>query len=492
MRPQSRIARWTLAAFASCTVAACGGNDTSTVRIVAVGRQDDAFRQGARLPLAGQMVRAATAEGLVAFDAEGRVVPALADRWIVTDGGRSYIFRLRDGTWRDGSALSAKSAQASLRTAISALKGTAFGLDLAGIDQIKVMAGRVLEIRLAQPMPHLLQLLAQPELGLQQKRGGAGPMDLRRGQDIALLTPIRPDKLGLPAVAKFDDRARTLQLAVLPSEAAVTLFNNGDADVLLGGTIADLPLASSVGMLRGTIQLDPVIGLFGLVAANGDGFLATPQNREALALAIDRDALIAPFGIGGWTPSTRIFSPEGEAAAGVMGERWTALDTAQRRALARSRVSSWQAAGQAKPRLRIALPKGAGADILFTRLSRDFGAIGIDAIRVGADQPADLRLIDDIARYPQAMWYLNRFNCAVQRGLCNPAADRKAAEAREAADPTTRAALLAQAEAELTAANVFIPFGAPIRWSLVRGDAIGFSPNRLGWHPLMPMALRPK
>ena len=44
-------------------------------------------------------MRAATTEGLVGLDAEGQVIPALADRWIVTDDGRSFIFRLRDGTW---------------------------------------------------------------------------------------------------------------------------------------------------------------------------------------------------------------------------------------------------------------------------------------------------------------------------------------------------------------------------------------------------------
>jgi hypothetical protein len=55
-----------------------------------------------------------------------------------------------------------------------------------------------------------------------------------------------------------------------------------------------------------------------------------------------------------------------------------------------------------------------------------------------------------------------------------------------------RANLLGDAEATLTKANVFIPFGAPIRWSLVRGDATGFAVNRWNIHPLMPMALRPK
>ena len=102
-----------------------------------------------------------------------------------------------------------------------------------------------------------------------------------------------------------------------------------------------------------------------------------------------------------------------------------------------------------------------------------------------------MRLIDDVARYPHVTWFLNRLNCNVQRGLCSKQADDRVADAQKAQSPATRTELLAQAEAALTMANVFIPFGTPIRWSLVRGDAKGFSPNRWGWHPLMPMALLP-
>jgi ABC-type transport system substrate-binding protein len=492
MRPASRLAGRLCAAAFLATLAACGSSDDSVVRVAAIGSASDPFAQGPRIPPAGQLVRAATAEGLVAFDAEGRVVPALADRWIVTDDGRSYIFRLRDGTWRGGGPLTARAGQTALRSAIDGLKGSALGLDLAGVDDIRVMAGRVIEIRLTQPMPHLLQLLAQPELGLLEKRKGAGPMQLQRELDDAVLTPIDPEELGLPVIQDFQSRVRPLRFAAFSAEKAVARFNSGDADIVLGGQIADFPLARSVGILRGTIQLDPVAGLFGLAVANTDGFLATPENREALAMAIDRDALIAAFGVAGWTPSTRIVSPAIEGDLGTIGERWSALDLAERRALASSRVAQWRTGREGALRLRIALPTGPGADLLFTRLKQDLGAIGIEAVRTGAAQAADLRLIDEVARYPQATWYLNRFNCAVQRGLCNEAADERAAEARVAPDPDSRAALLAEAEAELTAANVFIPFGAPIRWSLVRSDTTGFAPNRLGWHPLMPMALRPK
>jgi len=111
---------------------------------------------------------------------------------------------------------------------------------------------------------------------------------------------------------------------------------------------------------------------------------------------------------------------------------------------------------------------------------------------VRKNEAADLALIDDIARYPHADWFLNRLNCGMRKGLCDRNADMFAAEARRTADPAERARLMAQAEAELTHSNVFIPFGSPIRWSLVRGDVSGFATNRWGWHPLMPMAMRPK
>ncbi len=55
----------------------------------------------------------ATAEGLVRFDASGQIEPGLAERWIVIDQGTSYIFRLRDAQWPDGSAVTADQSSRS-------------------------------------------------------------------------------------------------------------------------------------------------------------------------------------------------------------------------------------------------------------------------------------------------------------------------------------------------------------------------------------------
>ena len=135
-----------VAAMMAAVLGGCNSSTDSQLNVVAIGEPDDPFEKGVRLSPAGQLVRAATAEGLVAFDEQGRVIPALADRWIVTDDGQSYIFRLRDGTWRDGSDLTANAAARALRKALRELRGTPLGLDLAGVDEVREMAGRVLKV----------------------------------------------------------------------------------------------------------------------------------------------------------------------------------------------------------------------------------------------------------------------------------------------------------------------------------------------------------
>jgi len=261
---------------------------------------------------------------------------------------------------------------------------------------------------------------------------------------------------------------------------------------VLGGRIEQLPLVGAAGISGGAIQLDPVIGLFGLVVMHEDGFLSSPTNREAIALAIDREHLIDDFSVGGWVSTSRIVARGTDGDAGTIGERWSDVPMARRRALAAGVVSRWQKAQSGSVHLRIAMPAGPGVDKVFGRIASDLKQVGLVAERVGEGAPADLKLIDAVARYPRAAWFLNQLSCTALRGPCSAKADQRAADALIAPDAASRAALLAEAEAELTAANIYVPFGQPIRWSLVGGEVTGFAANRLGYHPLMPMALRPK
>ena len=460
--------------------------------IALIGDRTALEASGPRLSPAARTLRAATVEGLVAFDAEGRIVPAIADRWIVTDDGQSYIFRLRDGNWPGGARITAETAAAALRKALAAIKGTALGLDLAPIEQVRVMADRVIEIDLAAPVPDLLTLLAQPELGLPYNHRGAGPMAVGRKGGSTILSLIPPEQRGLAPQDGFGQHLRNLVVDFATPAAAVKRFNDSAADVVLGGRIDSLPLAQATPLSRGNIQLDPVIGMFGLLVESETGFLADAPNREALALAIDRDALIAAFNIGGWQPTTRVVSTGVEGDAGTVGERWVGVALEQRRTLAAERVAKYKLGGRPTPVLRIAAPDGPGSRLVLDRLTTDFEAIGVVAVRVGEDKPADLRLVDSTARYGRAAWFLNQLACSVHKAACNPAGDALLAQARAEKDLGERARLLGEAEAEITSANAFLPIARPLRWSLLRSGVTGFAANPWGWHPLPPLAVIPR
>jgi peptide/nickel transport system substrate-binding protein/oligopeptide transport system substrate-binding protein len=192
------------------------------------------------------------------------------------------------------------------------------------------------------------------------------------------------------------------------------------------------------------------------------------------------------------TATTRVVNPGLPGDNGTVGERWVGRTMEERRALATSRVAQWKAAGRGSPQLRIALPDGPGADLMFARIAADLTAIGLAARRVGLDADSDLRLIDSVASYAAPAWFFSRLSCISLPAGCSPAADRFASAALLEPDPVKRAELHSQAEAQLTVANGYIPFGVPVRWSLVGGSVTGFAINRLAVHPLMSLAMLPR
>ena len=473
-------------------VFACGpSQDLGPVDVAVIGEEDSLFTSGVRLSPGAQHLRAASQEGLVALDQSGQVVPAIAERWIVTDDGMSYIFRLRSSSWPDEEPITAPQVRGLLQARLRELEGTSLGLDLDKIVEVRSMTGRVIELRLSGPMPDLLRLLAQPELGLEFRGRGTGPMIVQRddGSAIARLSLLPPESRGFPAREDWEDLTRNLVVRSLPAREAVDAFGRGEFDLLLNGSIIDFPRIELGPLSRGAIQLDPALGLFGLIVRSDAGLLETPARREALSMAIDREALVQPFGLGGWASATRIVPSDLLGTDATAEERWSDLTLAERREVARGRIANWAAQSGEESVIRVGLPDGPGADLLFTYLARAWQTIGIRTERVEMGRGGDLELSDRLARYASPRWFLNQLNCTIEIGLCSEEADELVRESLSIRDPVAKAALLNQAHDILTEAEVFIPLGAPVRWSLVRGSVEGHQANPWGLHPLSELAM---
>jgi len=469
--------------LASLLLAGCGGRtDNGPVQVDVIGTR----RQLAQ-PLdngsnaGGQTMLAATAQGLVAFDAEGALIGALAERWIVEDDGSSYLFRLKRTRWPGGEPVKAAEIARLLTARFKAYPGLAAGLD----PKVRGMTDEVLEIRLPGPNASFLQLLAHPAMGVAGKAGGSGPFLGKMHGGVATLVPVAADapvaesERDAPAVARhFPVYLRAVRPAL-----GFARFARRQTDLLLGGRFQHLPYVAVATLPRNAVRADPVNGLLGLMIEGRSDFLGNRDVREVLSMAIDRDRIVTRLNLAGWRTATTLLPDRLELARTPAQPTWSERAVALRRSYARSVVANWTRLNGAPPTLRIALPPGPGARVLFHSLQEDYAAIGLTIASVDADAPADLRLIDEVAPFDSAVWYLARIGCGLN-ALCSKEAEAQLDIARHAATDTERATALGEAETLSLAEANYVPLGMPVRFALVRSRLTGYQLSPRARHPL--------
>lgn len=467
-------------------LAACGGGGTqredAPLRVSAIGGPAKPGDPSAgALDTPTRLLMDATAQGLVRFDAAGQIEPGLAERWIVIDDGRSYIFRLREAEWPDHTPVTTEQVVRVLKRAAAANSGNALAPFLKVIDEIVAMTDRVVEVRLNRPRPDLLKLFAQPELAIFRlaDRDGSGPFRVQadKGEGV-LLRPARD--LALTS-GDDDDEPKPHELIRLRGDdaaLAISRFKDGKADAVLGGSFADWPIVGVAGIAPESIRIDPALGLFGFAVVSRDGFLADAANRAALAMAVDRDALTQSIHPG-WAPVETVLPAQLDSAGAPATPAWGPLPLAARRENGRARVLAWHRAHPEPLAIRVALPPGQGSTLVWGAMARALVAIGIRPVRVGMDDDADIRLVDAVAPYDSGRWFL-----ATACELCADDVSLLIDAARDAPDLTARAHRIAEADAALTADSAYIPIAQPFRWSIVTIAITGWQGNTRAWHPL--------
>jgi len=464
--------------------AACRKQPEGSLKVLVIG-DAPAVRDPAEGPLSlpDQVLLANVAQGLVRFDASGNIVSGLAERWTVTDDGLSYIFRLAAAQWPDGRKISAKDVARLLKRELASRSRNSLKDQFGAVKDVVAMTDRVIEIDLIAPRTDLLSLLAQPQMAI-----------LRNGQGTGPLTPSPAGngriKLTRAIVSPDEETSREeLLLGGAESGAAVQAFAAGDVDLVLGGTFADLPPAQRAKLPRGSLHFDPASGLFGLVPAASGGPLDKPEVRQLLSQAIDREALVAALAVPGLAPRATLLEPGIDGLPPPAVPTWFATPYADR-------IAGLQAQARRlfpkdpRPTIRVALPQGAGADLLFQVLQRDWGWLGFTVEREQEAGAADFALVDEVAPSTSPSWFVRRFRCE-RVPVCDPNADALMDGARLSPVPAQRYALLGQAAALIDSGTLFLPIAAPVRWSLVSERIQGFAGNRYARHTLTDLEAKP-
>jgi oligopeptide transport system substrate-binding protein len=284
--------------------------------------------------------------GLVTEDAAGNPIPGAATRWETSPDGKTWTFHLRPHVWSDGVPVTSHDFAFAWRRILDPRTAANYSYNLWVFKNAKqITEGKMrpdalgvetpddatLVLHLEHPAPYLPQLLMHettyplPEHTV-QKYGNAWSAAARYVSNGAfMLKEWSPgDHITLVKNPRFYDaknvRIDTLNyFPTLDSEAALRRLRAGELD-----TQNPLP-ALQIDWLRGnmpdTLQMHPFLGIAYIQANFSHPPLGDVRIREALSLAIDREAIVDKVYRLGETPAY------GMIPKGIVNYPWSpALD----------------------------------------------------------------------------------------------------------------------------------------------------------------------
>lgn len=255
--------------------------------------------------------------GLYRFSDDGsNVEPAMAESYTVSDDGLVYTFTLRDGLkWSDGSPLTAADFEYSWKRELDQelISPAAWNLfDIVNAEEynsgectadevgVKALDDKTLEVTLKNPTAYFVSLTASSNWAPVKKDAVEGSDSWVKSADTYvcngpfMLKEIKPQAgytlVKNPNYYDADNVAlETIELVIIEqAEAALSAYNSGDIDVMIGGSVGTQAMAQYEGSdeltahdLIGTSYFD----------FNCSKDYMTPEVRKALSMAIDRDTI---------------------------------------------------------------------------------------------------------------------------------------------------------------------------------------------------------
>lgn len=272
-----------------------------------------------------EVVYANVFEGLTRIGSDGSVLPALAESWQVSADGLEYTFRLRIGvTFHDGSTFDADDVKFSLDRARAEDSTNAQAGLFEPISEVEVVDPSTVRVRLQRATGDFTfsmgwgdAVIVAPESAEGNKANpvGTGPFRFDRWVKADRVELVRnPDYWGTPAhlekaVFKFVSDPATSFAAIMA----------GDIDAFPGFPAPEsVPLLEEDGrfaVVEGTTEGETILSM-----NNASDALSDLRVRQAIAHAIDRQAIVDGAMFGHGTPIGSHFAPHNPAYIDLTGQ----------------------------------------------------------------------------------------------------------------------------------------------------------------------------
>ena len=332
--------------LAGMPVPAAGSNDTGATLHRGLGPEPDSLHIHQAQGLPALQILRDIYEGLLTFDAAGRLVGGVAEAWELSADGLELSLQLRsDATWSNGDRVVAGDFVRAWQAAVAPATQARTASLLAPVRQAqKITAGEAdpstlgiqalddgqLRISLAQPAPWFLEVLAHPVSF--PMHPDANDQRLVNGAfAIAEMVPQSHIRLERNPGFHGAGSVRLQTVWYYPVEdpgAELSRYRSGELDIT--ETIPPGRYAWLRENLGDELRISPYLGSFWLgLNLRRPPFQDSAELRRALALAIDRETLsrvvlgagetpawsVVPTGIDGYQP------PADPAAEMPAGER---------------------------------------------------------------------------------------------------------------------------------------------------------------------------
>ncbi|AIE87419.1 ABC transporter substrate-binding protein [Fimbriimonas ginsengisoli] len=343
-------------------------------------------------------------EGLLAIDERGQVVPALADRWEISDDGRTYLFHLHPRVrFGDGRPFTSADVVGSYeRACLPEMRSPLapdYLKDIVGVDEVVKGAARHLaglravdpltvEIKLREPRPSFLSRLAYPVCAIVP----AGSPEIRDAAQMIGTGPFIPvsrTTTGLEMKANLAYWGGTPKLSHLSirfvpdSGTRLNLFRTGEVD-LTSVPSGDVPGVRREPSLAKALVVTPRADVSYLqFNAISEPVLKDPRVRRALALCIDRKRIATDISGGVPIPAATLIPP------GVPGHEEADVPPADPAAARRLLAEAGYPGGKRFPPIQIAYQdtqrENPAVEAIVTMWRKE---LGIEATGRGIPAPA--------------------------------------------------------------------------------------------------------